>query len=342
MSLIEFREEGIYCPQADTYIDPWRVVNKAIVTHGHSDHARPGSKFYLTHKDNVPVIKHRLGKINAEGLEYNETRTINGVKISLHPAGHIFGSSQVRLEYRGEIWVISGDYKLGKDNVSVPFEPVKCHSFITESTFGLPVYRWKSQDEVMEQIHNWWQENRDEGINSVLVAYSLGKAQRLIANLDDSIGKIFVHGAVEKVNKVLTKRIPKLKITKNATTEFDKKEDVGSLVITPSSGLGTPWMKKFEPFSLAMASGWMNLRGARRWRAADRGFVISDHADWDQLNAAVRDTGAENIFVTHGYSLQFARWLGDKGLNAKVVQTEFEAEEERLESRQEGIREDEL
>lgn len=331
MSLIEFKKEGIYCPQADTYIDPWRVVKRAIITHGHSDHARAGSKFYLTHKDNLPVIRHRLGKIRAEGMEYGENTILNGVKISLHPAGHIFGSSQVRLEYKGEIWVISGDYKLGNDNVSVPFEAVKCHSFITESTFGLPVYHWKPQDEVINQIHSWWRENQAEGLNSVLVAYSLGKAQRLIANLDESIGKIFVHGAVDQINKVLEDRIQKLKVTRKATTEFDKKVHRGSLVITPSAGLGTPWMRKFEPFSLAMASGWMSLRGARRWRSADRGFVISDHADWEQLNTAVKETGAENIYVTHGYTLQFSKWLEDQGLNAQVVQTEFEAGEERLE-----------
>jgi putative mRNA 3-end processing factor len=329
MSLIEFKEEGIYCPQADIYIDPWHAVKRAIITHGHSDHARSGSKYYLTHRDNLPIIKRRLGSsINAEGKEYGETSRINGVSFSLHPAGHIIGSSQVRVEYKGEVWVISGDYKLGNDNISVPFEPVKCHSFISESTFGLPVYHWKPQEEVFNQLHEWWKQNRESGLNSVVIAYSLGKAQRLIANLDESIGKVFVHGAVDQINRVLIDKIPKLAICRNATTEFDKKEDKGSLIITPSSGLGTPWLRKFEPYSLAMASGWMSLRGARRRRAADRGFIISDHADWDQLNIAVKETGAENIYVTHGYSLQFSRWLKEQGMNAEVVRTEFEGEVE--------------
>ncbi len=329
MALIDFREEGIYCQQADTYIDPWRAVKRAVITHGHADHARPGSKYYLTHNDNLPVLRQRLGKsIKAEGKDYGETVTINGVRFSLHPAGHIFGSSQVRVEHKGEVWVISGDYKLGNDNISIPFEPVKCHSFISESTFGLPVYHWKPQNEVFDQIHEWWKENREAGLNSVIVAYSLGKAQRLIKNIDESIGKIFVHGAVDQINKVLVDRIPKLAVTRNATQEFDKRRDKGSLIITPTAGLGTSWLRKFEPFSMAMASGWMSLRGARRRRAADRGFVISDHADWDQLNTAVKETGAENIYVTHGYTLQFSKWLKDQGMNAQVVKTEFEGEVE--------------
>jgi len=327
MSLLEFTKNGIYCPKADIYVDPWRKVGRAVITHGHADHARPGMKHYLTHEDNLPVVKQRLGhNISVEGRRYGEIVTLNGVKISLHPAGHIYGSSQVRFEHGGEIWVVSGDYKLGNDNISVPFEPVPCHTFITESTFGLPVYHWKPQEEVLPELHNWWQKNNSEGLNSVLVAYSLGKAQRMIVNLDNSIGKIFVHGAVESINQAISDKVPKLKRVQNATHEFEPVNDKGSMIITPSAGLGTPWLRKFEPFSLAFVSGWMSIRGARRRQSADRGFVMSDHADWDMLNKAVRETGAEKVFVTHGYSLQFSRWLNEQGIESGVVETEFEGE----------------
>lgn len=327
MALLEFHNKGIYCPKANIYIDPWKPVGKAIITHGHSDHARRGHQHYLTHKDNENILRYRLGKdISVESKAYNAPFSINEVTFSLHPAGHIFGSSQVRVEYRGEVWVVSGDYKMQPDNVSIPFEPVKCHTFITESTFGLPVYQWKPQEEILKEIVQWYSSNRELGITSVLVGYSLGKAQRLIANLQNRVDEIFVHGAIDQINNVLNDRLPELTKTRHATQDFEKKEHRGSLVITPSPGLGTTWMRKFEPYSVGIASGWMTLRGARRRRAADRGFVLSDHADWNELNEAVNITGAENVFITHGYSLPFTKWLCDKGLNARVVETRYEGE----------------
>lgn len=278
-------------------------------------------------------MRHRLGAdIQAEGLEFGEQRTMNGVMVSFHPAGHIIGSAQVRVEYKGEVWVASGDYKVEPDGFSEEFEPVKCHHFITESTFGLPVYKWKPQAAVMEEINDWWRKNAEAGVTSVLVAYALGKAQRIINNVDHSIGPIFTHGAVENTNAVLREHGIHVMPTTQILKETDKKEVKGSLVIAPPSALGTSWMNRFKPYQTGMASGWMMLRGPRRRRNVDRGFVLSDHADWNELNHAVKATEAEHIYVTHGYSTIYSKYLREQGYDAKVVETEYEGETDSGES----------
>ena len=328
MPLLRFTKKGIYCEQADVYIDPWRSVKRALITHGHSDHARRGHGYYLATKTAAPVIQYRLGNgIQMETVEYGEVKTINGVKISFHPAGHIIGSAQIRLEYKGEIWVASGDYKLENDGISEAFEPVKCHSYITESTFGLPIYRWTPQAEVFEDINEWWKDNREEGKVSIITAYSLGKAQRLIHNLDHSIGKIYTHGSIENVNKVIRNQGIDLAETTLVTNYLNSKDFDGEMVIAPPSALQTTWVNKFRDVRVAAASGWMATRAARRSRGMDRSFVLSDHADWDGLNQAVKASGAERVFVTHGSSEIFSRWLVDQGYDAKVVETEYEGEE---------------
>jgi putative mRNA 3-end processing factor len=328
-TMLKFDTKGIYCPQADVYIDPWQPVNKALITHAHSDHARIGSRSYLCHTDTIPLLRLRLGEdIHVTGLPYNETLVINGVKISFHPAGHIIGSAQVRLEYKGEVWVVSGDYKLQSDGITVPFEPVRCHHFITESTFGLPVYKFPAPDQVHAEVNNWWQQNAGQGINSVIIGYALGKAQRIIRHLDQSIGNIFVHGAVDNVNRTLQDHGLFSANTTRITPDTDKKDFVGGIIVAPPSAIGTSWMNRFAPYSLGICSGWMQLRGARRRRAADRGFVLSDHCDWEQLNTAVAATGAEYIYVTHGYQSVFSRWLNEhKGLQAFEVETDYETDE---------------
>lgn len=327
--MISFDDNGIYCAQAGIYIDPWRPVSKAIITHAHSDHARAGMNSYLAHKDAVPVLRFRLGEdINVEGREYGEQFSINGVQISLHPAGHIWGSAQVRLEYKGEIWVVSGDYKLQDDGITTPFEPVRCHSFITESTFGLPVYNFPDTETVKDDINNWWRKNRDDGNNSVLLAYALGKAQRVLQQLDTSIGKIYIHGAVDNINKLYEQTIGPLQPAQRIEPTTDRKEIKGAMIIAPPSALGTPWLRKLNPYKLGVCSGWMQLRGARRRRGADMGFIMSDHADWQQLNTAIKEAGAQNIYVTHGYKSIFAKWLGDAyGLKATEVDTLYTGEQ---------------
>ncbi|MEL6274157.1 MAG: ligase-associated DNA damage response exonuclease [Bacteroidota bacterium] len=328
MSLLTFTDRGIYCPRADVYIDPWRPVERALVTHGHSDHARWGHKYYLATESAGPVIKHRLGDIKLQTVRYGSTTTINGVKFSFHPAGHILGSAQIRVEYKDEVWVAAGDYKIEDDGLAEAFEPVRCHHFITESTFGLPVYRWEPQEKVLANINDWWRQNKEAGKVSMLTAYALGKAQRLLVGLDTNIGTIYTHGAVENTNEVIRAQGVKLPNTVRVTKEVAKKDFVGNLVLTTPGSIGQPWAKKFNPMSLGAASGWMSLRGARRRRGADRGFVLSDHADWPGLLQAIAATGADNIYVTHGYTAIFSRYLRQIGYNAVELKTEYGDEQE--------------
>ena len=324
--LLRFTKKGIWCEQADVYIDPWRKVSRALITHGHADHARYGHLSYLCSESAAPAIKFRLGNISVQTLKFSEPITINGVRFSFHPAGHILGSAQIRVEYKGEVWVVSGDYKLEDDGLAEPFEPVKCHTFITESTFGLPVYDWRPQDTVLHDINQWWRSNADNGITSVITGYSLGKAQRIIQGLDTSIGNIYTHKAVENINQVIRAQGISLNQTQLFSPELKKSELSGNMIVSPPSGLGNAWLKKIGTHSIAMVSGWMTLRGARRRQSVDRGFVLSDHIDWKDLNKAVNETRAERVFVTHGYSEVYARYLREKGLDAQVVTTEFTGE----------------
>ncbi len=256
--LLVFNHKGIYCKQADVYLDPWKPVDKAIITHGHSDHSRWGHKKYITHHNNVLIINHRLGEISVTGKKYNETFIINGVQFSLHPAGHIIGSSQVRVEYQGQVWVFTGDYKIENDGISTPFEPIKCHTFITECTFGLPAFNWTPQQNVYNNINNWWAENKAEGKTSVLFGYSLGKAQRLLHGLNPDIGKIYTHAAIENMNEVIRSITP-LQKTHRITKETTKQELKGNIVLAPPSTHGSPWIRKMVPFETGSASGWMDF-----------------------------------------------------------------------------------
>lgn len=324
--VLEFKPQGIYCPSGDFFIDPWRPVDRALITHGHADHARPGHARYLATDSAAPVIRHRLGSISLETTQFGEERQIGQARVSFHPAGHVPGSAQIRVECGGEIWVVSGDYKTAPDRLSEPFEPVKCHSFITECTFGLPVFNWISEEQAANQINHWWARNAAAGQFSLLGAYSLGKAQRVLSLLDPEIGPILTHGAVENTNQVLRKQGLQLPQTQRVTPGLNAKEYPGAMVLAPPSAIGSTWSRRFRPASTGFASGWMQLRGVRRRRSVDRGFVISDHADWEGLNHAIAETGAEKVYATHGYTDIFARWLTEKGLDAQVVPTEFTGE----------------
>ncbi|MFD1343467.1 ligase-associated DNA damage response exonuclease [Litorisediminicola beolgyonensis] len=332
MDVLTFTERGIYCPAGDFHIDPWRPVDRALITHGHADHARWGHRRYLATHAAQPVMRHRLGEIDAEGIGYGERLRIGDASVSFHPAGHIPGSAQIRVEVAGEVWVVSGDYKVTPDGLSEPFEPVTCHAFISECTFGLPVFKWRPQSEVAAELNEWWRGAASDGRTAILGAYSLGKAQRLMAMLEPGIGPILTHGAVEGTNAVLRAQGYDLPETLQVTGDTKIADHPGALVIAPPSALGTPWARKLGPSSQAFASGWMRLRGVRRRRAADRGFVLSDHADWDGLVQAIRETQAERVFVTHGYTEIFARWLASEGWDAKVVPTEFGGEEDEPEA----------
>lgn len=324
--LLQFTKKGIYCKAAGVYLDPWKPVAKALITHGHADHSRWGHKKYMTHHNNVPIITHRLGDINVAGVDYNESFVINNVNFSFHPAGHVPGSSQIRVEHRGEVFVFTGDYKTESDGISTPYEPVKCDTFITECTFGLPAFKWRQQQDVMNDINLWCAQNHAEQKTSVLFAYSLGKAQRIIKHLDTSQMRIYCHGAVYKMTEVLRGQIdfPPTHLITRATT---KEEIAGNIVIAPPSAHGSAWMKKMVPYVTASASGWMTFRGARRRRAIDKGFVLSDHCDWDGLLESIEATGCENVITTHGYQDIFARFLREeKGLNASSERTQYEGE----------------
>ena len=325
--MVVVRKEGLYCVPGDFYIDPWRPVNRAVITHAHGDHARVGHGHYLSSASGVGVLRSRLGDIHIDGVEYGQTVEHNGVKISLHPAGHVLGSAQVRIEHRGEVWVASGDYKVEPDRTCVPFEPVRCDTFITESTFGLPIYRWTPEQVIFDDINAWWRKNAADGRCSVVFAYSFGKAQRILSGLDPSIGPIICHGAADTLNRVYREGGVNLAPTV-LVTAVDKADIKRSIVIAPPAAAGSPWMKRFGDYSDAFASGWMQLRGARRRRGVDRGFVLSDHADWPGLMSAIRATEAPRVIVTHGSIPVLVRWLRQVGLDASGFDTEYGDEDD--------------
>ncbi|MBI2772073.1 MAG: ligase-associated DNA damage response exonuclease [Burkholderiales bacterium] len=321
--LVVQRPEGLYCPPGDFYIDPWRPVDRAVITHAHSDHARIGHGHYLAAGPAEGVLRVRLGDVNLQTLPYGQRTSHNGVTVSLHPAGHVLGSAQVRLEHGGQVWVASGDYKVAPDRTCTPFEPVACDVFITESTFGLPIYRWAPDDDIFAGINEWWRGNADAGRASVLCCYSFGKAQRVLSGVDTSIGSIIVHGAVEPLNRAYREAGVRLPPTRLVTDVNDKADLRRALVVCPPSGAASTWIRRFGDTSTAFASGWMQLRGARRRGGYDRGFVLSDHADWPGLMGAIGATGAQRVIVTHGSIPVMVRYLTEQGLQAQSFQTEY-------------------
>lgn len=336
MPLIEFTDKGLYCRQGNFYIDPWRAVEKAVITHAHSDHARWGSQYYLCHHLTKPILQLRLGSTNCQSVEWGESVFMNGVRISLHPAGHIIGSSQVRVEYNGEVWVVSGDYKIENDGISGAFEPVRCNTFITESTFGLPIYNWKSQAAIFSDIQNWIRSNQAAGKTSVLIAYSLGKAQRVLQAVKEVSNNIFVHGAIWNTQETLLQAgvLPPglLPAVQRVTADTPKDAYKGSVVIAPPSAEDSPWMRRFAPYSIGICSGWMQVRGNQRRQNADAGFALSDHADWKGLLQAVEATGAQKVLVTHGFQSSFSRYLNEAGIEAGEVKTEYGNDEDESET----------
>ena len=330
-NLITFTEKGLYCEKGDFFIDPWKAVDKAIITHGHSDHAYFGHKYYLCHTDTKPILQLRLGENKYQTLQWNEPIYFNSVKVSLHPAGHIIGSSQIRVECNGEVWVVSGDYKIEDDGLSGKFEPVKCNTFITESTFGLPIYKWKPQQEIYDNIINWINKNKENGKASMLLAYSLGKAQRVLQAIKETTQTIYAHGAIFNMQQMLIDAGWNIARVVRVTPETPKELLRGAVVIAPPSADGTTWMKKFTPYSVGVCSGWMQVRGNARRRNVDAGFALSDHADWDGLLQTVRATGAERIYVTHGFQSAFSRYCNEKQIAiAEEVKTQYGNEEEEL------------
>jgi putative mRNA 3-end processing factor len=328
LSLLRFTNKGIFCPQGNFYIDPWQPVDYAVITHGHGDHARWGSKHYLAHDASRPVLQTRLGMdISIDTMPYGETKTIGNVKVSLHPAGHIIGSSQIRLEHNGFVSVVSGDYKTADDGISTPFEIVKCNEFVTESTFGLPIYNWLDQQQIFDNIKNWIHRNQANQRTSIFIAYSLGKAQRLMKGLE-GVAEIFVHSSIARLNKAIEEAGTDLPLTHTWNTEVPRSDVQDDIVILPPSLLGSNMIKKIPNGAVAICSGWMQVRGNRRWQSVDAGFAVSDHADWSGLLQTVKATGAEKVFVTHGYTATFAKYLNEMGIAAEEVATQYGNDEE--------------
>lgn len=321
--LLKFTKKGIYCPKGKFYLDPWYPVDYAIISHGHADHARWGMKRYLCTDDSKAILQHRLGAdISIESLPYDKSLTINSVKVSFHPAGHVIGSAQIRLEYKGYVVVFSGDYKTQPDFISKLFEPIKCNTFITESTFGLPIYNWKPEEDIQTELQNWVRTNQANNRTSVFFGYSLGKAQRLMSLLD-GCDEIYVHRAIRNLNNAISGSGIKLPKTKLWSADLDKNTLQNKIIIAPPSLLGSRMLKRVPNAATAICSGWMQIRGNRRWQAVDAGFVVSDHADWNGLISAVKATEAEQIYVTHGSQAVFSKYLNEIGIKADELKTEY-------------------
>ncbi|HUP91532.1 MAG TPA: ligase-associated DNA damage response exonuclease [Solimonas sp.] len=320
--------EGLYCPAGDFFIDPWLPVPRAVITHAHGDHAQAGSGRYWCSREAAPLLRARLGReAQIVPLAYGQAADFGAARVSLHPAGHVLGSAQVRIEAQGSVWVVSGDYKREADPSCAPFEPQACEVFVTEATFALPVYRWPEPAMVAREIHDWWMANRAAGEASVLFCYALGKAQRVLAELAQLSGEtVYVHGAIYPLTEIYraagVRMLPALPVAQQPSG-FDFR---GQLVLAPPGAGGTPWMKRFRPFRTGFASGWMRIRGNRRRRGYDRGFVLSDHADWPSLLRTIGETGARRVRVMHGHADALVLWLRSQGLEADEIKTAFQGE----------------
>jgi putative mRNA 3-end processing factor len=323
--------EGLYCPDGDFFVDPWQPVERAVITHAHGDHARPGSAAYLSTPGTAALLRRRLGSdVILQTVEYGSSLRMGGVTVSLHPAGHVLGSAQIRIEGRQGIWVVAGDYKRAADPTCAALELVPCDTFITESTFGLPIYRWDDTAVVIRDILSWWDTNREARRASVIFCYTLGKAQRLLAEIGKVTDQpVYVHGMMLGMIEAYREAgviLPNVKPVIERTGRAQRTSFAGELVLAPLSARGTPWMRRLGLLSDAFASGLMRVRGVRRQRAYDRGFVISDHADWPALLQTISHTGASRVLATHGYAEPLARHLQSQGIESGIIRTAWEGE----------------
>lgn len=301
--LITLTPKGLYCEKGDFYIDPSVAVKRAVITHCHTDHIRAGSSTYLTSKNSAALARVRVSdKPHIEAIDFGKKMQIGEVVVSLHPAGHILGSAQIRVEHKGEVWCVSGDYKTEPDATCEPYEPVECHTFITESTFAHPRYSWKPQQQIFARINDWWQLNQLWGKVSLLNAYSLGKAQRLLAGVDSSIAPILVHHTIERFNPAYIKAaIPFPKYEILSKDKLKELREQNPLIIAPPMLKGQDWIDELGEHSIAFVSGWMNGKSSNRRGVYDVGFPLSDHADWNGLLGAIDATGADTVIAMHGF-----------------------------------------
>ncbi len=326
--LVKLTPEGLYCPAGNFYIDPWRPVDRAIITHAHSDHARAGSRHYIAHKSSLGILKLRLGMdSHITPVDYGAPMQWGTATVSLHPAGHVLGSAQIRIEAEGRVWVVSGDYKRGFDPTCEPFEVVKCDTFITEATFAAPIYRWQEGSMIAKEILGWWRKCAADGSSALLFCYAFGKAQRILAELDRLAEvpdePVLLHGAIEPLVEAYRTEGVAMRPTQRLTDQISSAQLVGRLVLAPPSAYRSPWMRRFRKFETGFASGWVRVRGALRQRGHDRGFVLSDHADWPELVDTIKDTQARRVLVTHGRTDLLIRWLASEQIHAEELRTAF-------------------
>jgi len=319
---------GLYCADGDFHVDPWGPVPRALITHAHGDHARAGSAAYLCADACAPLLRRRFGpEAVVESVAYGQPIAMGSTRVSFHPAGHVLGSAQIRIEGPDGVWVVAGDYKRAADPTCAPFEVVRCDAFVTESTFGLPIYRWDETQVVIDELAAWWDANRARGLASVVFCYTIGKTQRLLAELMRvTDASVLVHGMLQPMIEVYREAGVAMLPTATLVDRPRGTSFAGSLILAPLSARGTPWMRRIGELSDGLASGLMRVRGVRRQRAYDRGFVLSDHADWPALLDTVRDTGAGRVFATHGHAEPLARYLREQGYDAGILRTAWEDE----------------
>jgi putative mRNA 3-end processing factor len=327
--LVTSTPAGLFCAAGGFHIDPWGPAETAVVTHVHGDHLHFGSRRYICTESSLPFLHRRLGaETEAQGTPYGEPITLGDARVSFHPAGHVLGSAQIRIEADGEVWVVSGDYKRRRDPTCVPFERVACDVFITEATFGLPIYRWDEPRALVADVFAWWERNREAGVASVLFCYAMGKSQRILAELTAFTDReVLVHGAVDGLAELYRQAGVNMLPTRRVADIEKGRSFAGELVLAPPSAAGSTWMRRFAPrCETGFASGWMRVRGTRRRKGFDRGFALSDHADWPDLLRTIEETGARRVLVTHGYADELARYLRERGLEADALATQFEGE----------------
>ena len=323
-------DEGLFCPAGDFYIDPWRPVPVAVITHAHADHARAGSEHYFAQADSLPILRHRLGEQHVfSAMAYGAQRRLGQVTMSLHPAGHVLGSAQVRVEHDdGRVWVVTGDYKRDPDPTCAPFEVVPCDTLITEATFALPCYQWPAVEVVGEQIWQWWSGNEQRPC--ILFTYAFGKAQRVLAALAEHTDRtVYLHGAMLALTDMYRDAGVNMVPTAPVADRPKGHDFHGELILAPPSAAGSPWMRRFRNASTGFASGWMRIRGNRRRRGYDHGFELSDHADWPALLRTIRECGATTVLTTHGRSDDLVRYLREcMGVDARALTTLYGGEDD--------------
>lgn len=323
---------GPYCEAGGFHIDPMGAARLAVITHAHSDHARAGSEAYLCSDSCAPLLRERLGaNARIESMPFGERRRVGDTVISLHPAGHVLGSAQVRVEQRGEVWVVTGDYKLDADPTCEPFEPVRCDVFVTESTFGMPVYVWPDAVTEVRKLRDWWAANAADGRTSVVHAYPLGKTQRILGalhQLGGLPGPMAVHGSGARMTELYREAGRPMPPTLDTTgDDLDALRGTGLMVCSPMADDAGP-IRRLGETAVAAASGWMRIRGVRRGRSIDRGFIVSDHADWPGLLWAIRESGAARVGVTHGFTRTLVRYLRETGVDAFVFPSHYNGDGE--------------